>query len=539
MRLIALGLFVCGMLAVSSFSTAQPPGQPGKDKDKGGKDKGDKGGKGGPGGGGKTLSVEELVAQMMAYDANKDGKLTKEELTDTRLHRLFARADAKKSGFVTKEDFATLFTAELAAGGGGKGGPGGKDGKDGTGGKGGFRPPAPGTILPVFLQDFLTFTDAQKKQLAEMQKDVDAKLDKLLTDDQKKQLKEFLERGPGGPGGFPGGPSPKDGAGETVPMPRVKPRDVPVTLENIKKSVEKSMPILWKAVNGHSESRSCFTCHNHGVPLLAFATARDHGFTVPEAKVKELVAFITEDMERNRERFARGQGPGGEVDNASYSMFALDVVGYKADKTTEIVAQYILGKDKNRDHWGLQPPRPPSEHSPFTPTALALRAVQKFAVSEQQESVAKRTEVIRGWLLKTPAKDTEDRVFRLLGLKAAGAKDEDIRAATKELAATQREDGGWGQLDTMNSDAYATGTALYALHTAGGTPTDDPAYKRGLAFLLGTQADDGSWHVRTRTRVIVQKYFESGFPYEKDQFISCAATGWATTALALACPTKK
>ena len=33
-----------------------------------------------------------------------------------------------------------------------------------------------------------------------------------------------------------------------------------------------------------------------------------------------------------------------------------------------------------------------------------------------------------------------------------------------------------------------------------------------------------------------QPYFESGFPHGKDQFVSMAASGWATVALALACP---
>ncbi|MCU0704575.1 MAG: hypothetical protein MUF18_11415, partial [Fimbriiglobus sp.] len=98
-------------------------------------------------------------------------------------------------------------------------------------------------------------------------------------------------------------------------------------------------------------------------------------------------------------------------------------------------------------------------------------------------------------------------------------------------------DGGWAQNDLRFSDAYATGSALFALHTAGGVNSKDPAFVRGLRFLLGTQLDDGTWHVRTRSRP-VQVYFESGFPHGKDQFISCAATGWATAALALACEPK-
>jgi len=298
------------------------------------------------------------------------------------------------------------------------------------------------------------------------------------------------------------------------------------------------LPVLWKGVNGHSDQRSCFTCHNHGVPMLAFATARGRGFDVPEKQWGDLIEFITDDLERNRLRFLKGQGPGpspagGETDNTGYALLALDAAGYKPDAKTAAVAHFTLTKHKDRDFWATHGNRPPSEVSSFTTTALSLRGLQRFATVEQQEQVAQRIAKARDWLSKTPAKDTEDRVFKLLGLKAAGAEAGEIRRAAKELIAMQRDNGGWGQTDKRDSDAYATGSALYALHIAGGLATNKPVYQRGLKFLLGTQHEDGSWHVRSRSRPF-QTYFESGFPHKKDQFISCAATAWATTALALA-----
>jgi hypothetical protein len=88
----------------------------------------------------------------------------------------------------------------------------------------------------------------------------------------------------------------------------------------------------------------------------------------------------------------------------------------------------------------------------------------------------------------------------------------------------------------MASDAYATGSALAALQMGGGVPVTDPVYRRGVAYLMRTQLDDGSWRVRSRS-FPVQPYYESGFPHGRDQFLSAEATGWAATALALACPT--
>jgi squalene cyclase len=82
----------------------------------------------------------------------------------------------------------------------------------------------------------------------------------------------------------------------------------------------------------------------------------------------------------------------------------------------------------------------------------------------------------------------------------------------------------------MTPDAYATGQALYALQVSGMSATD-ATYQRGVAFLLRTQVEDGSWFVRSRAFGF-QPYFETGFPHGIDQFISAAATSWAVMALA-------
>jgi hypothetical protein len=85
----------------------------------------------------------------------------------------------------------------------------------------------------------------------------------------------------------------------------------------------------------------------------------------------------------------------------------------------------------------------------------------------------------------------------------------------------------------MPSDAYATGQALYALQTGGGMQAAEPAYQRGVRFLLRTQLEDGSWLVRSRA-LGFQQYTPTGFPHGKDQFVSSAATSWAIIALCAA-----
>lgn len=172
-----------------------------------------------------------IVTKMMAFDKNHDGKLTRDELTDERLLRLFDRADANGDGVVTKTELTALaakLDAENSqrgdtggpggpegpggsneANGPGPGGGGGRFGAGGRGGRMGGGPPPLGQILPPFVQNALKLTADQKKQVADLQAEVDSKLHNILTDEQNKEFASMRARGPGrGAGGPPGGRGP-------------------------------------------------------------------------------------------------------------------------------------------------------------------------------------------------------------------------------------------------------------------------------------------------------------------------------------------
>jgi hypothetical protein len=164
--------------------------------------------------------------------------------------------------------------------------------------------------------------------------------------------------------------------------------------------------------------------------------------------------------------------------------------------------------------------------------AMSAYSVKTYGRPEDKAENAKVLARAAAWLEATKATNSQDRAFRLMGLAWSGAAPAAIAAAAKELAASQRADGGWNQLPTMGSDAYATGEALYALNVAGNMPATNPVYQKGVKYLLRTQAPDGTWHVASRS-IWLQPYFESGFPYGTDQWISGAGTSWAVMALSM------
>ncbi len=56
--------------------------------------------------------------------------------------------------------------------------------------------PQPGAVLPPFVRDKLNLSSDQKKQIADLETDVKAKLGKILTDEQMRQFRDLLRQGP-------------------------------------------------------------------------------------------------------------------------------------------------------------------------------------------------------------------------------------------------------------------------------------------------------------------------------------------------------
>jgi squalene cyclase len=132
----------------------------------------------------------------------------------------------------------------------------------------------------------------------------------------------------------------------------------------------------------------------------------------------------------------------------------------------------------------------------------------------------------------------EQRSMQLNGLADAGATTAERAPFVKMLKAAQNPDGSWNQLPGMPPDAYATGEALYALHVSGDLPTKDPAYQKGVEWLLKNQLSDGSWFVPTLAVPVQPHTFETGFPHGWHQFASEAGSSWAAMALLLTLPDK-
>jgi hypothetical protein len=314
----------------------------------------------------------------------------------------------------------------------------------------------------------------------------------------------------------------------TSSLPAMGRADAP--RDGLRAAIERAIPLLERAAAGSADQRDCFTCHNQGLPILALSEARRRGFAIDAANYQRQLEHTFAFLDQNRQRFLDGKGTGGKADTAGSALWALSAGEWPPDATTAAACQFLLQWQDGDDHWTCSSDRPPSEASNFTTTFVGIRGLQAFGTDEQAERIAGRVQSSRDWLIRTLPQDNEDRVFRLWGLKLVDADPDVLSSAAAELIGQQQQDGGWCQLDGADSDAYATATALVALHETGSLPTTAAVYQRGVEYLLQIQQEDGSWHVVSRSDPF-QSYYESGFPHGEDQFISTAATGWAVLAL--------
>jgi hypothetical protein len=180
--------------------------------------------------------------------------------------------------------------------------------------------------------------------------------------------------------------------------------------------------------------------------------------------------------------------------------------GYPPDRVTDFLAANLAAAQGADGGWHLPGySRSPIQDSDFSRTAMAMRALRTYGTPGRASEMKARMERAKQWLLHAEPVILEDLDMRLVGAAA----------------------------EVFTSDAYATGMTLWALAEAGVVSPHEEPYRMGVKFLLATQSRDGSWHVASRATKF-QQYFESGFPYDDDQWISTMATGWAASALALA-----
>jgi ankyrin repeat protein len=300
-------------------------------------------------------------------------------------------------------------------------------------------------------------------------------------------------------------------------------------LPPVRSSLTRAMTLLDAAGPRFFKSNGCISCHNQSIPQIAAAALRPAGIKADTEHSKNVMNQFRATQD---ERWETDCVRGGSLGIAAYGLVGLGAEGEPRSAVTDQVVRCLAEFQQLDGSWGNDEGgvRPPLGLKSPTLTALAVRSMQLYPIPGREEDFRERIARARQFLQKTDAQDTQSLTFRILGLKWTGASESGIQSLVKTLSKLQRPDGGWNQNPEMQSDAYATGQALWALHEAGWKATDK-GFVRGATYLRRMQKPDGSWYVRSRAFGF-QPYRDTGFPHGHDQWISSAATGFAVLALA-------
>ncbi|MEO8403193.1 MAG: hypothetical protein ABI480_01305 [Chitinophagaceae bacterium] len=304
--------------------------------------------------------------------------------------------------------------------------------------------------------------------------------------------------------------------------------------KEVKTAIEKSLPLL--QYSNHTfiaNSGGCHSCHGQGLGSVTFSLANEKGFNVPDSSINEGLTSIIDTWKLRTAYLAQNEDPAAVIVGGGYDLWALDATHTPSTKMIELLTKNMLQRQRSDGSWVSPNKRPPLEYYTFSATALTARGIQHYLPPIFDKEVQQRLNRARNWLMNTTPVTNEEKVFQILGLVWTNGDTAFIHQQAKKLAATQKDNGGWSQLESLPADAYATGQCLYALYQSGYLTNTSAIYQKAVAFLLQTQSPDGSWNVQTRSFPSVP-YVNSGFPHGDNQFISAAGSNWATMALLLA-----
>ncbi len=304
-------------------------------------------------------------------------------------------------------------------------------------------------------------------------------------------------------------------------------------------AVRDGLKILKTATDNYPRHRDCFACHHQTLPLFAAVEAHRAGWLSSLEDWSHPQSFTARSFDSRRATLAEGKHVGGRAATVSYGLWTYHLGQQPANDTTTAMVEYLLREQRDDGSWKPPSVRPPLEKSLVSCTVLSAAGLQWYASEPQQSRQHSAVTRAVAWLRAAALEEHEDVVFALWGESLFGAP---LFARQMELVqrlqAEQRDDGGWAQLADRTSDAYATGQAVWALLETP-VPVSAEVIERGVDWLRQHQEADGSWHVVTRSKPI-QEWFDNGDPHGDDQFISIAATGWATAALVRAqCRTQR
>ena len=263
----------------------------------------------------------------------------------------------------------------------------------------------------------------------------------------------------------------------------------------------RAVAFLAREVPAWSKNNQCFSCHNNGDAARALFQARARSYPVPAKALEDTTRWLARPARWDHNG---GEGPFNDKQLARIQFAAAltEAVecGILNDRQALVrAAELVAGHQQKSGDWqttaGGQLGSPVTYGSCLA-TYLCRRTLEKADPERFRTPIAAADR----WLRNVKVQNITDAAAVLLAL--ASADDEKAAMQRKRCLALihKGEDakGGWGPYANSSPEPFDTALVLLALSRSTPQAEFGPMLKRGRAYLIAAQTEDGSWPETTR-----------------------------------------
>lgn len=263
----------------------------------------------------------------------------------------------------------------------------------------------------------------------------------------------------------------------------------------------RAVAFLAREVPRWPRERRCFSCHNNGDGARALLAAARRGHKLPNESLTETLRWLTkpEQWEQKRGRYT-------DIDRVlthiQFGATLTDAVenGSLKDRAPLVAAARLIAEDQAKDgSWGVD--EAGSIGTPVTlGPVLATHLAQRTLRIADATAYRRHLERANVWLKFQKVQNVLDAAAMLLALKGDPTTEaEKQRRHCRELIRKgQGKDGGWGPYVTAPSEPFDTAVVLLALVREPPQTATEAMLRKGRAYLVASQHEDGSWPSTTR-----------------------------------------
>ena len=273
------------------------------------------------------------------------------------------------------------------------------------------------------------------------------------------------------------------------------PKDLPVMP---REAGQKGLDWLLTSAVQWQNDNSCYGCHVQSFAVMGAAAAQANDYAVDLRQTRQLAGYLASIQSSQGYITGGSRGDVAVMVQTALAGFGLSQYDQVVDDayadTLVKMADWLVGVQVESGYWPLDHNEPPVDQGESMTTAGAMMTLA--AAQRHQPSAAYLAAMEKGakWLRTVDPETTQDAMFVIAGLGAAGVKtsDKDIQRSLRWLRDQQNSDGGWGETPRLASNAYGTGQALYAYKLAA-LDIADQSFVNGALWLLQNQDVGGYW----------------------------------------------